>query len=48
MSNTYKHITHSADDNDIAWLILDVKGEAANVIGPELIEEMTSAIDTIK
>lgn len=48
MKNTFQHLTHNTDDNNIAWLILDVKGESANVIGPELIEEMTSAIDEIK
>ncbi len=49
-SNTnkkFQHLIHSVDENNIAWLILDVKDEAANVIGPELIEEMTSAIDEI-
>ena len=46
-TNTFQHLTHSTDKNDIAWLILDVKGEAANVIGPELIEEMNSAINEI-
>ncbi len=46
-NNTFQHLTHSIDENNIAWLILDVKGEAANVIGPELIEEMNSAIDEI-
>ncbi len=46
-TNTFQHLTHSTDKNNIAWLILDVKGEAANVIGPELIEEMNSAINEI-
>jgi 3-hydroxyacyl-CoA dehydrogenase/enoyl-CoA hydratase/3-hydroxybutyryl-CoA epimerase len=48
INNTFQHLTHSSDENDIAWLILDVKGESANVIGPELIEEMNSAINEIK
>ena len=47
MTHTYQHLTQSTDDNNIAWLILDVKGEAANVIGPELIEEMNTAINEI-
>jgi len=47
-NNNFQHLTHSTDENNIAWLILDVKDEAANVIGPELIEEMNSVIDKIK
>jgi len=48
LNEKYQHLTHQLDDNNISWLTLDVKGEAANVIGPELIEEMNSAIDEIK
>ena len=44
----YSNLNISSDDHKIAWLTLDVKGEAANVIGPELIEEMNFAIDEIK
>jgi len=48
MNNKYQHLAFSTDENNIAWLTLDVKDEAANVIGPELIIEMDSVIDEIK
>jgi len=45
---SYNNLTISNDEHNIAWLTLDVKGESANVIDPELIEEMNAAINEIK
>lgn len=44
---SYQNLTLNTDDNDITWLTLDVKGEAANVINPELIAEMSAACDEL-
>ena len=45
---SYTNLSIASDEHKIAWLTLDVKDEAANVIGPALIEEMNAAIDEIK
>ncbi|MEE9326918.1 MAG: 3-hydroxyacyl-CoA dehydrogenase NAD-binding domain-containing protein [Cocleimonas sp.] len=45
--NTYENIFLRVE-NDIAWLTIDVKDEAANVINPELISDMSVACDEIK
>ena len=47
MSN-YQHIKLNNDQHNIYWLAIDVKGESANVINPELIEDMLKACDEIK
>ena len=45
---TYQNISLSIDENNITWLAIDVINEAANVITPELVEELSSACDEIK
>ena len=45
---SYQNITLSTDENNISWLTVDVKDEAANIIKPELAEEITKACDEIK
>ena len=45
---TYENITLSTDENNISWLTIDVKDEAANVINPELVDELSNACDEIK
>ncbi len=47
MSN-YQHIQIKHDQYHVCWLAIDVKGESANVINPELIEEITRACDEIR
>jgi len=42
----YQHLKLRVENN-IAWLTLDVKDEAANVINPEVIVEMTAACDVV-
>ncbi len=44
----YQHIKLNHDKHDICWLGIDVKDESANVIKPELIEEMQHACDALK
>jgi len=34
-------------ENDIAWLEIDVKEESANVISPEVINELDKACDVV-
>ena len=45
---TYENITLSIDENNISWLTIDVKGEPANVINPELINDLSNACDEIQ
>jgi 3-hydroxyacyl-CoA dehydrogenase/enoyl-CoA hydratase/3-hydroxybutyryl-CoA epimerase len=46
MSNNYNNLSLNID-KDIAWLCIDVKNEAANVINPDLIQELSAAIDEV-
>ena len=39
----YQHISLHTDEQNIVWLHIDVKDEAANIIHPELITEMSAA-----
>ena len=45
---SYQHISLKTDEHTICWLAIDVKDASANVINPELIEEMHHACDEIK
>jgi 3-hydroxyacyl-CoA dehydrogenase/enoyl-CoA hydratase/3-hydroxybutyryl-CoA epimerase len=49
MSNnkTYNHLVLHTDD-DIAWLTLNVKNEAANVLNPDVIQEISDACDEVE
>jgi len=42
----YKHFSLTVED-DIAWLNIDVKNEAANVISPEVVTELDKACDEV-
>lgn len=42
----FKHFSLTIED-DIAWLKIDVKGEAANVINPEVVTELDNACDEV-
>lgn len=46
MNNSYQHLRFSIRE-DIAWLTIDVKDEAANVLNPEVIDEMSRACDEL-
>ncbi|KAG1661871.1 Fatty acid oxidation complex subunit alpha [Nymphon striatum] len=35
-------------DDELVWLTLDVKDEAANVINPDVVEELSAACDEVK
>ncbi len=48
MNNNYQHISLSTDENNITWITINVLGEAANVITPELVQEISEACDSIK
>ncbi len=49
MSNTkYNNILLKTDDQNIIWLTIDVANEAANVINPQLVEDMSAACDEVK
>lgn len=43
----YEHLTISTDNDNIIWLTLDVKNESANVLNPDVIQEMMTACDEI-
>ena len=42
----FKHFSLTIED-DIAWLCIDVKDEAANVISPEVVTELDTACDEV-
>ena len=44
----YQNIRLETDANNIIWLAIDVVNEAANVINPKLVEELSNACDEIK
>jgi len=48
MKTNYPNITLTTDEHNIIWLSIDVKGETANVINPELIADMSAACDEIR
>ncbi len=43
----YENLSLSIED-ELAWLTLDVKDEAANVINPEIIQELSAACDEVR
>jgi 3-hydroxyacyl-CoA dehydrogenase/enoyl-CoA hydratase/3-hydroxybutyryl-CoA epimerase len=46
MSNNYTNLSFNID-REIAWLCINVRDEAANVINPDLIQELSAALDEI-
>ena len=46
MSN-YKHLSFSTDEHGIIWLMLDVANESANVLSPDVLDEISSAVNEI-
>ncbi len=46
LDKDFKHFSLTIED-DIAWLNIDVKDEAANVISPEVVNELDKACDEI-
>jgi len=47
MNHNYQHIALEKDDNHIVWMTIDVKGESANVINPDLVNEIDDACDSL-
>lgn len=45
--HSYEHLSLSIED-ELVWLTLDVKDEAANVINPAVITELSTACDEIR
>ncbi len=46
--NNYQHLSLTTDSNNIIWLGLDVANQSANILNPEVINELLSAFDEVK
>lgn len=46
--NTYQHLSLRTDSNDISWLTLDIADKSANILSPNVINELLAACEEFK